>query len=291
MKERISIPPFQVYRGRRAVIATRHGKESAFGPALRAAVGLELFAPPGFDSDRFGTFTGEVPRPASPRETARMKARAAMQQCGIRVGIASEGSFGPHPVLPVPAAYERIIFLDDSLGMEIEEALISTDTNYGTITLGPADSWETFASAARFPTHALIVRPDGPPSLPVTAKGVCDAETLARAIRDACAASPHGRARLETDMRAHLNPTRRRVLRRLGLRLARRLRVPCPVCSAPGFGCVETLPGLPCSACGSPTDLIAREVHACSRCGHRETLPRPNCPLHADPARCPVCNP
>ena len=46
--------------GRRAVLATMHGKEEVIVPAL-APLGLALSVCPGLDTDRFGTFSGEVP--------------------------------------------------------------------------------------------------------------------------------------------------------------------------------------------------------------------------------------
>lgn len=55
---------------------------------------------------------------------------------------------------------------------------------------------------------------------------------------------------IEADLRAQRNPTRRRLLTRLGQRLAHRLAIPCPACRCPGFGRTDTEPGLSCAACG-----------------------------------------
>jgi hypothetical protein len=108
------------------------------------------------------------------------------------------------------------------------------------------------------------------------------------AITAAVAASPEGLAVVEPDLRAHCNPSRRKVLRRLAARLASRLATGCPACAAPGFGRVDAEPGLPCRDCDSPTPLIRARIHGCAVCPHQLTLPVTG---DADPAVCPSCNP
>ena len=66
------------FRGRLAVLATMHRKEQAIAPVLEEALGLQVEVPPGLDTDRFGTFTREVPRPGTQLATARLKAQAAL---------------------------------------------------------------------------------------------------------------------------------------------------------------------------------------------------------------------
>jgi hypothetical protein len=92
-------------------------------------------------------------------------------------------------------------------------------------------------------------------------------------------------------MRAHHNPTRMRQIALLARRLARRLHARCPACTTPGWGRIDVRRGLPCEACGTPTDWIAAEIHGCPRCQHREHRPRPDALRSVDPARCPRCNP
>ena len=58
-------------------------------PACRVVVAAEV------DTDRLGTFTGEVERPGPPRETALMKARLGQGATGLPCALASEGAFGP----------------------------------------------------------------------------------------------------------------------------------------------------------------------------------------------------
>lgn len=62
-------------------------------------------------------------------------------------------------------------------------------------------------------------------------KGIRDQGELERALGRCAKASSEGLVQLETDMRAHGNPTRLRVLRTLAFRLVRRVASPCPACS------------------------------------------------------------
>ena len=86
-------------------------------------------------------------------------------------------------------------------------------------------------------------------------------------------ADPDGRAWLETDMRAHCNPTRMRSIRRLGVSLVRRLRTSCTECSSPGWGWLDTKPGLPCRDCCISTQLTLKEIWGCERAAHAKSIP------------------
>ena len=72
-------------------------------------------------------------------------------------------------------------------------------------------------------------------------KGLRSRLALNEAIEQCRAVDPEGRVWLETDMRAHCNPTRMRSIRPLGLSLVRRLRTPCPACGSPGWGFLDTI--------------------------------------------------
>ncbi len=278
------------YAGRVAALATMHGKERAVAPPLLSRLGLALTVPAGLDTDRLGTFTGEVERPFPPRETALAKARLGMEAAGLPLGLASEGSYGPHPQLPFLAwGRELLAFVDGERGLEIVEAAASVRTNFSHLVARPGDPLDGFLSRARFPGHALIVRPnrgEGP-----IAKGLRDPVAVRQAIARAAEASADGAARIETDMRTHMNPLRLALVRRAARRLALRLATPCPACGAPGWGRMEALPGLPCADCGESTLELRGERHGCAACGASEERPRPDGRTRADPGSCPECNP
>lgn len=280
------------YRGRIAALATKHAKERALAWPLSRGLGLSLRVPAGLDTDTLGTFTGEIPREGTPGEVVRRKARLGMAAAHLPIGLASEGSFGPHPVMPfLPSDFEVLVFVDDQEGFTVSQEVITTDTNHAQQRCANLDEALTFAGRVRFPSHALIVRPAGNPDPRLIRKGVADHETLRLAWQQAIDASPERAASIETDMRAHANPTRMRVIRRLAARLARRLGTFCPKCDCPGFGKVDAEPGLACEDCGTPTGLTLREIHACPRCQDRHANNRADGRAAAPAQHCPLCNP
>ena len=98
------------------------------------------------------------------------------------------------------------------------------------------------------------------------------------------------RAFLETDMRAHRNPTRMRSIERATMDLLRRFNSRCPDCNYPGYDIVERIAGLPCAWCYLPTGIIRFETLCCKQCG-REEQRKANERELADPGECANCNP
>jgi len=284
------------YFGRHAVLATMHHKQVALGPVLHEALGLSLLSSANIDTDQLGTFAGEIPRKGSMREVAIAKARLGMQSTGLALGIASEGSFGPHPFVPLmPGGIELLTFVDDERDFVAHETLVVDETNFGVCVVAPGQAFDKFLRRAQFPSHGMIVRPNAlarnaARSLALV-KGITDHSTLIDAIADAAHQSTDGKASIESDMRAHFNPTRMRSLSLLGAQLARRLNSLCPACASPGWGKIDVRQGLPCEACGMPTEMVLSEVFGCVRCEHRETRPRRDGVTQTGPERCPYCNP
>lgn len=271
-----------IYHGLTAALATRHGKERAIAAPFAALTGLTITVPQGIDTDALGTFTGETLRPASMRDTLRMKARLGMTAAGLPIGIASEGSFGPHPIIPfVAGGLEMLVFIDDSRGIEVVEEAASDATNFAALEMAPGADVDGFLSRIGFPDHAVVLR-DGSE----VTKGIATRADLDHLLKTSGVG-----ARLETDMRAHLNPTRMAEIGKLAQRLARRIATPCPVCSTPGFGIVRRETGLRCEECGAPTALVRSIVRGCAACRHEEHSPRTDGLAAASPAHCPECNP
>lgn len=273
-----------------AALGTMHGKAAAIGPPL-SRIGIGLVVPPGLDTDRFGTFSGEIARTGSMLDAVRAKARAAAALAGLRHGMASEGSYGPHPQVPFLAlGQEILLWRDEATGQEVVETILDHAPLHDHAEVASPQEAGRFLRRVGFPTVAVIVAPGSARNTP-TAKGLRDGAALDRAIRQSIAASSNGTAFLQTDMRAHLNPRRMEIIARLAARLADRLATPCPACDAPGFGLLHPIPGLPCADCGTASILAAGERHGCTACGHAIDLPRPDRQTAADPAACPVCNP
>lgn len=279
--------------GSRAVIATMHGKERVLAPLLAEGLGLECITAPGLDTDRFGTFARERPRAGSALDAARAKAAAALKLVpAARIAIASEGSFAPHPQLPfAPLGRELVLLVDRATGLEIAGHDATLDVRYAHVTAHSVDEAQDFALRIGFPDHALIVlgcAGEEPAPHIALVKGITQPEALAEAVAHAIALS--GAAHVETDMRAHCNPTRMAAIARAGADLVRRYLSRCPACAQPGFAVTERIAGLPCSWCGTPTGLTRGEVLTCAACGHREERIAGD-HATADPAHCPHCNP
>jgi hypothetical protein len=274
-------------------LATMHGKERALALPFHRHLKVKLHIPQELNTDLLGTFSGERPRQGTPLETARKKARQGMQALGLPYGLASEGSFGPHRWIPLVAEHhELLIWIDDRRSFEVVEQQWSAKTNFESTVVREMEQLDAFLKRVGFPSHALLVRPHvakrNPPPL---WKGLCHFVSLEKAIREAADLSEDGAVQVETDMRAHMNPTRMQVLRQLGEEMAHRLHRRCPQCGTPGWGVVERIPGLPCSVCKTATQRIAVELEGCPICDYRERRGRRDGLLAASPAECPRCNP
>ncbi|MBA3995260.1 MAG: hypothetical protein C0469_17210 [Cyanobacteria bacterium DS2.3.42] len=294
------------YSGRRVVLTTKHGKAAALSLPLKAGLGL-LLESVELDTDLLGTFTGEIERVGTPVETAIKKARLGMNNAGLNLGLANEGSFGPHPYIPfIPGCHEVIVFIDDNLGIEVTESIVSASTNFGHIDARSIEEVGEFLVRVKFPSHGLIVRPNkssenllnkmsriftGKSPDATIKKGIRDRDVLAAAILDCAKLSGDGLAHIETDMRAHMNPTRLRVLRALGIRLARRLLSNCPECDCPGFGITGAEGALPCEECDSPSEAPSLEIHTCQQCHLRQTHGRKDGITSVEATYCRRCNP
>lgn len=261
---------------------TQHSKQSAVQVPL-AAAGYAVYTVEGVDTDTLGTFTGETARRGSQLEAATAKARLAADLGGVRYGLGSEGSFGPDPYVGLSAWTRELLVCWDAREQRAVAALAQgAATNYAQTT---ARSWEqarTFAMEIGFPGHGIIV---GKPGTPYFDKDCSDGSSLQRAVERALTDAP---VWLETDMRAHRNPTRMTMITRSAQELARLLNSPCPGCQRPGFGEDSHIPGAVCESCGATTSALRAKRTTCNACGYAQEVL-----LHAtvSAARCGFCNP
>lgn len=267
------------------VIGTKHQKESVIAPILKTALGVRPFTPANFDTDVFGTFSGEIPRTQSPLDTLRQKCLAAMTLSGCRLGIASEGSFGPHPNIPfLPADDELLIFIDQHHGYELIVREISIDTNFNTRTLSSWADLAAFAEWVGFPGHGILLR---------AGNRLLNHVSSLDELREAYTSLSNTDAPIsaETDMRAMRNPRRMNVIRQATEKLVGQILSLCPDCGAPGFVARIREPGLPCGQCGLPTPSALRAIKTCIACPTRDILDYPEGKTQEDPGRCDWCNP
>ena len=279
----------ELFAGRTLVIATQHHKEKVLGPIFSEALGVKIIVPSSLDTDRLGTFSGEVERMDDPITTARKKCELALANTEFDLALASEGSFGAHPnAFFLPANEEWLVLVDQKNGIEISIRQLSLDTNFAGEEIKSLSELEEFSDKAGFPSHGLILRKAKEELLDLH-KGIIEPKKLDQLARSLL--EKHGSLYVETDMRAMFNPSRMKVIEQTGRKLIAKILDCCPACDMPGFGIVSYEPGLPCSWCGQPTRAILAAEKVCSHCQHQERVMYPEGKTSEDPMYCDRCNP
>lgn len=281
----------KLFRNRKLVIATMHGKERVIAPLLEKELGVQVIVPSGFNTDKYGTFTREIKRPGDQLEAARLKLQAAMEITGVDLGVSSEGSFGTHPAIPfVQSDFELILFIDAKNKYEVRGHHRTPTTNIDGQYISSADEALVFAERVGFPDHGVIVRKKKEGHRWID-KDICTQDGLITVIRERLAMPFVNQLFIETDMRADRNPTRMLAIEQATRDLIKNIQSQCSKCSAPGFVCVEYEKGLKCSLCGSSTDLPLYNIFRCTTCSHEEKAPVTEFGDFADPKHCQYCNP
>jgi hypothetical protein len=279
----------EIFKNRRLIIATKHKKEAVIAPILGYKLGVRCFVDEEFDTDSFGTFSGEIEREQDALETIRLKCLVAMDKNKCDLAVASEGSFGPHPSLYFANADDELIMLiDKKNNLEIVAREISLETNFNAKLIRTKADLLDFTKTVLFPSHALIIKRDQNDHS-FLRKGIKD-EALLLEYFDYCIAN-FGQAYIETDMRAMHNPTRMKVIESTLNKLIQNIESTCPNCNRPGFVVKEVISGLPCELCNYPTNSILFHKFGCSSCGFEETKKFPHGKTFEDPMYCNRCNP
>lgn len=278
-----------MFTSRRLLIATKHKKETVLSPLLETALGVHCFTDDRLDTDKLGTFTGEVERIDDPLTTARKKCEWGMELTGCDLAVASEGSFGAHPSLVfVPGNDEIVLLVDKKNNIEVVGRAVSTETNFSAALVSTIDELKAFARRVQFPSHALIVRAAEKDTTAIT-KAITDWAQLEQCVNGLI--ERQGNAFIETDMRALYNPSRMKVIGQAAQRLVEKLGSCCPQCGCPGFSVTKTDPGLPCRVCGSSTRSALYHTYHCQRCRFEKKEMFPNGKQSEDPMYCDICNP
>ena len=277
------------FSGENVFFATKHSKEKVLAPLLEK-LGLKCILAD-VDTDMFGTFSGEVDRVGGVRETLRRKTSAVAQtNPAARFVLASEGSFGPHPFIGfVQSDHEALLFVDRKLNTEIYVEEISTETNHAEIEFGPSDDLHAFLKQIGFPEHGIIVKLKDRSDM--VFKNLQTFQSVEQAIIDGFLVSTDSKVILSTDMRANFNPTRMKVIEKVGLKLIETLNSLCPDCKTPGFAISKGVPGLPCEECGEPSRISKDVLWSCVKCAHSEQKARPDGVVAISAADCEFCNP
>lgn len=278
-----------MFQNRKLIIATKHHKEKVIAPILQKALGVSCFVDEKFDTDVLGTFTGEIERELDPISTAREKCLRAMQLNNCDLGVASEGSFGPHPSLFfVNADDEFVIFIDKKNNLEIIARELSTTTNFNGQDIQSEQELLEFATSVNFPSHGLILRKSKESNQDII-KGITELNYLKESFHRLF--DTHKSVYVETDMRAMYNPTRMQIIELATQKLAAKINSLCPQCNHPGFGITDAKKGLKCSLCGSATNSILSYIYVCEHCNYIKEEMYPHKKTTEDPMYCDLCNP
>lgn len=279
----------KLFEGRKLIIATKHKKESVIAPILEKELGVHCFTDTSFDTDSLGTFSGEVRREQNPLSTARTKCLEAMNRTNCDLGLASEGSFGPHPTLFFASADdEQLIFIDKKNNLEITSRELSLETNFNATSVRTKRALLDFATRVKFPSHAIILKPSKDQTSDMV-KGIQTEHLLLSSFK--ALLSKYKKVYAETDMRAMFNPSRMAVIRLATKKLATKIRSVCPNCETPGFDITDIETGLACMLCGNPTKTTKMLIYQCQKCDYSEKKAPTHGKISEDPMYCDYCNP
>ncbi len=275
------------FKNKKVVIATMHGKEKVIGKLLNEHFGVEAFVPDNFNTDTFGTFTRDIKRPGDQLETARKKAFAALEKTGADIAIASEGSFSPHPSFPFVSSNVELVLLVDKEGKtEVRGHTRTSNTNHNHRKVSNIEEVLSFAKQIGFPEHGIIVRKNE--TSKKIYKDIRDWEELEDVAKKLFSGFFTKTIFLETDMRAHRNPTRMKVIEEAASDLIKNLKSVCPDCGTVGFCKTQFIKGLPCATCNLETTIPGTFLYECQNCRKKEERKEGD---FAKPEDCSFCNP
>lgn len=278
-----------LFEGRTLAIATIHHKEKVIAPLFEKALRVKCTVSPHLNTDLFGTFTGEIERKSNALETARKKCHLALAISNCDLAIASEGSFGPHPMIPFLTADEEILLLmDNKNGFEITVKELSVETNFFGAEISTEKELLEIAERCHFPSHALILR-KSKTDFKGMVKGINNHALLLESFHHLISA--YGEAYVETDMRALFNPSRMKVIEKAAIALIEKINSKCPQCGTPGFDISTIKSGLPCEQCNFPTQSAISHTYQCLNCSYTEEKMFPREKKFEDPMYCDFCNP
>ncbi len=279
-----------LFIGRKLLVASMHNKHQVIAPIFKREWNSEVVCEVEMNTDQFGTFSGEIERELDPLSSAIAKCRLGLNLSGLDLGVATEGSFGPHPSLPWMAAHEEwMVLLDEKNDLTISKRKWSINTNFNQAKISSEDELFQFAEKVHFPSHALILRSKKEDGSQEIVKGIHDVQLLKDCFHRMNI--PSSELIVETDMRAHFNPTRMKVIEELTIELIQKVVSQCPECSRNGFGDQRVEPGLPCGQCGIPTSSPLYKITTCFSCGFEKREMNPTGNSIEDPTYCQFCNP
>jgi len=263
-------------------LLTKHGKEKVIAPLLEQKLGVGLKHTDAFDTDKLGTFTGEVERSMTPQQTAIEKAKLASRLTGNRVGLGSEGSFFINPA-GIGTMNEEMLALVVS-----DEDIVVVGRYLSPVDIRQAEC-HTVSELLTFVKQTPVNQGLVLKSNDRIAKGLHGEAAIYATLEGWFGTDRFEDVIVSYDLRAHESPVRQQHIARATENLIEKLQSPCPECDCPGFWQERTVSGLPCELCTAPTHVASARVAECTRCHYQQTFPV--AATAADPRFCNFCNP
>lgn len=269
-------------------VATKHGKLAQIQPAFDLLPEWELKLAE-IDTDQFGTFSGEVARALSPKETAIEKAKAGARSLGLDYGLASEGTIGSHPQIPfITADTEILALVCLSKDFAVVETIVSTEIFAKSLTVTLDSDLVAIALEMDIPNHAVNVYL-GKSKTKLLHKGITNSKEFITLVSQSLEELGEDLL-VESDFRAMNSLSRQLNIAACAEKLVKRIQSRCPECQEIGWGKVGSEYGVPCIQCGEVSQSAAHsEILGCVTCPHKELVSLSVESI--DPSRCDSCNP
>lgn len=277
------------FSGKQAVLVTMHGKEQVIGPLLKQ-IGLQVGVSNRINTDLFGTFSGEIERPASQLETLRLKAEKCLETHPEHsLALASEGAFNGHPASPFTVTHTELVILKDRpSGLEVIGSHVTMDFEVRRKVMRHLEELDEFLKQASFPEFGVVLKTRHEGKWQV-AKDFQTQDEVWEAFEKLHVMT--GELTVESDLRAHRNPRRMKIIGEATLDLIAKLESRCAECDFPGFCVTAVARGLPCEDCGAPTRGVLKEILTCAFCQSTEERFFPQGRESAPAGTCDFCNP
>ena len=264
------------------LLSSKHQKEGLLQPIFEP-FGLHLLVNEGFDTDDYGTFCGAIPRTEGPKITVKEKCLAGMSFAGKRQGLASEGSFGPHPSIPFLTINEEwLVYIDLDRNLEIFRRSTTLEVCHARLGYHDAAQLSRFLTNCSFGPQGLIFKDSE--NANVLVKGIQDQTQLEQLMQQ------FPKWEIETDLRAHMSPLRQKNIIAAAKDLTERMHRYCPQCDQPDFSVQKVSGNLLCEFCLQKSNAYQFLEYSCLHC-HHQLIEQRKDKNFEDPQYCNHCNP
>lgn len=274
------------FKDRKLYFVTNHKKDEVFKDVFLQKLLVEVVGFNSLNTDKFGSFTGEVKRKKDMISTCRNKILEAKKVFDHDLFVSSEGSFVSDSLGVLVRDFEVLMFKDFKNDFEIVVSGETYKTNCLSRKIYSIDDLVNFVNAVGFPRNGIILK-----SFRAVYKDFVDIDHL-YSVYDKIKSSLFVKYIVaETDMRADKNEFRMNFLKEMASKSVNVLSSECPSCSAPGFQIKNYLTGKLCRLCLNPTNEVSFEILGCCKCDFSLKKKNDKDGDLANPLNCNFCNP